>query len=78
MFSLHRIILSGLEQQEIDEEEGCEAEEYNAEDDIPDPDAPGQQNEEEQTIEELPDNMEGLEDQEVGAVPVLFLFFAFF
>ncbi|KAL5263839.1 hypothetical protein ACHWQZ_G005046 [Mnemiopsis leidyi] len=53
------------DQQQLEAEDEVEAEEYNAEDDIPDPDAPGQPADDiPPEAEELPDDMEGLEDGE--------------
>ena len=48
------------------ESDEVNAEEYNAEDDVPDPEAPGQPDDQQPPpAEDLPDDMEGLEDQEV-------------
>ena len=54
------------DQQKLEAEEEVEAEEYNAEDDIPDPDAPGQPDDDlPPQAEDLPEDMEGLEDGQV-------------
>ena len=54
------------DQQKLEAEEEVEAEEYNAEDDIPDPDAPGQPDDYlPPPAEDLPEDMEGLEDDQV-------------
>ena len=55
------------------ESDEVNAEEYNAEDDVPDPEAPGQPDDQQPPpAEDLPDDMEGLEDQEVCIVIRLF------
>ena len=54
------------EDQELQQEDDVEAEEYNPEDDVPDPEASGQPDDENPPqVEDLPDDMEGLEDQQV-------------